>query len=229
MQWAVPSAPKNLGPLIGSTALARASAKLRPARRSTQTVDASADYYSRDSARGAGPSAILVIVVGSPMPPAVGGGKRYVRKSCENPYTHKTDFVKVDWDAEKPAYPDLTFISPPGCILCDYGKKGKHGTSILLEKNINLRSDFIYAGDGEPRSEYVSISTGRLQSLYVQPRLFHEFVLFVQEASSDSTFLALAECESSTAERTSRLSAGTWYRPNYGRRDQVPAEVRRRI
>jgi hypothetical protein len=106
------------------------------------------------------------------------------------------------------ARPDLTFIKPPGCIMCDYGATLRKEdlpyitdpkilaawrdplTSLrILQMNTNLHQDFLYNGN-LPDEEAVLAPANGLDALAVrasQLKYFYEFVLFVEEASSQGT------------------------------------------
>jgi hypothetical protein len=109
--------------------------------------------------------------------------------------------------------PDVTFITQPGCILCDYNNtltpdelskitdtasKSTYATARKLEKNHQLRNDWLYlpgeqlSPDAEPLP-----SAGLVDTLFLKKtvnndpdggrKYFYEFVLFNEQATSQGT------------------------------------------
>jgi hypothetical protein len=110
--------------------------------------------------------------------------------------------------------PDLTFIKPPGCVMCDYGtrlrsiKPGTPDNVILLQKNYRLvgrcfpdrdrprctdtlRDLFFYLPNEEPREDAYAVHDGGFATLYLKGlagmQAFNELALFTQEAASQGT------------------------------------------
>jgi hypothetical protein len=109
--------------------------------------------------------------------------------------------------------PDVTFITQPGCILCDYenmltseelsqitdtANKDKYATAHKLQKNIQLRNDWLYLPGEKPAADAVPLpSAGLVDTLFLKKivnndpdggrKYFYEFVLFNEQATSQGT------------------------------------------
>jgi hypothetical protein len=136
----------------------------------------------------------------------------YVRRTCLDPdpltgVCHRYGFVSV--------HPDTTFISLPGCIMCDLGIFRNMNQNIhLLQKNPRLigelcadktaiqaespcpeqyvTRDLLFYRPGEPiDTNAVFVASSGFKKLYVKGsnglQAFYELALFTQEASSQGT------------------------------------------
>jgi hypothetical protein len=145
--------------------------------------------------------------------------RAYATNSC-------LESVRYRW---KITNPDVTFITQPGCILCDYSAESakitddeiknmtdddklllqkyiKNKNKALtadnltvqihkLEKNIDLRNDWLYRPDQQIDNNAMAIPAIGGRTLYIKSVMdgdqdagldyFYEFVLFVQDASSE--------------------------------------------
>jgi hypothetical protein len=118
--------------------------------------------------------------------------------------------------------PDVTFIQQPGCILCDYSRhltddelkyvdanlKKNSSRVVKLEKNVDLRDDWLYA-PGEPlASDAIALPSNGMDTLYLKRvccndpdpdggrKYFYEFALFNQDAASLGTGTAASSGQS---------------------------------
>jgi hypothetical protein len=111
--------------------------------------------------------------------------------------------------------PDITFIKQPGCILCDYQRKlsreelallptdmspkdkAAAETAHKLEKNVDLRNDWLYAPGDTQGPDAVRLPSNGFDSIYIKKtvnddpdggrRYFYEFALFTGQAASEGT------------------------------------------
>lgn len=184
--------------------------------------DFEADYpiiqVSGTSAASSSKTIVSGSFAGSPFKVTIGGEKpdankkKYVRRACHG--FDKNGNCQWDWIGIKP---DLTFIQPPGCVMCDYNtplsnyKPGVASNLYVLEKNCSLygpqrrnenergacpvnpelqRLFFYEPGEFIDR-DAIAIASNGLTPLYVRGEngrvAFNELALFTQEAASQGT------------------------------------------
>jgi hypothetical protein len=130
----------------------------------------------------------------------------YLRRAYVTDVTEpdETTILAYGW---VPTNPDVTFITLPGCVLCDYGEKPgpkdkeeiREYTSLtdadisnahLLRKNRNLRDDWLYLPGEVVGQDAVALPSNGLTTLYVKNdgmMYFYELALFTLDAASEGT------------------------------------------
>lgn len=127
--------------------------------------------------------------------------KRYVRRQFA--LDEQGKIVGYKWSIVSP---DRTFITQPGCIMCDYGNKvpenslkyttdpdilQHYDSFIVLEKNYDLRDNWLYPPQQMPPAGAIALPSAGVSHLYANDptelKFFYEFALFCVEASSQGT------------------------------------------
>jgi hypothetical protein len=146
------------------------------------------------------------VTIGGNNPPS--GNKKettYFRPACATTNAETGQCTSFFWLSIKP---DLTFIKPPGCVMCDFGNHVPElpPNAVILEKNPNLvglpqyRGDttacsendvFFYRPDEPLGSDAIAIPSNGANTLYVRGQCglqaFYELALFTQEAATQGT------------------------------------------
>lgn len=154
------------------------------------------------------PVTVLQTSVEARIPPKT----TYVRRTyLSSPTAEAIGTDPYTWDLVSP---DLTFIRQPGCVLCDYGsilsetelsslserqKKNieAYRTAHKLEKNRQLRNDWLYLPGQPVASDAIALPYSGLTTLYARRavdgelnaglKYFYELVLFSEDAASQGT------------------------------------------